>query len=260
MKPGLLMLVVAVGFHCSSAALAQDRAEDHCLHGCPKGAAASNTDIARSIYALSNNPHTKLADWVAYRVRKQNVDCPTKVRRNWKQDPALKRSETLEPKDYKDSNVTLHVDRGHQAPLASFKCHSKWRETNYLSNTTPQFSKLNQGPWKNLEEAVRRLARTGIDVWVVTGPLFEWPMARLPATDKLHRVPSSYWKIIAVEKEGPIKAAAFYFYQDTPRRANFCDHVRGVDFIEAKSGLDFFADFEQQDTLEASQATLDLGC
>ena len=45
--------------------------------------------------------------------------------------------------------------------------------TNYLSNITPQLSKLNQGAWKELETAVRKLSATGADVWVVTGPLLE---------------------------------------------------------------------------------------
>ena len=255
------LLALIVGTHHAPSAHAQDIAENHCLKGCPKGAHVSNRLISRSIYALSNNSRTKLADWVAYRVRMVNVDCKGSRSRVWKTDPDLK-NETLEPKDYKHSNVTLHVDRGHQAPLSSFKCNADWQITNYLSNITPQFSKLNQGPWKELEAAVRKLARSGVESWVMTGPLFEWPMAKLPATKKMHQVPSSYWKIVAVENKEGILAAAFYFYQDTPKRANFCDHMRTINFIEDKANLDFFSDYDDQEVLERSRATLTtkLGC
>ena len=134
--------------------------------------------------------------------------------------------------------------------------------TNYLSNITPQFSKLNQGAWQGLEAAVRKLAETGVDVWVMTGLLYEWPMAKLPSTMKLHAVPSSYWKIISVVQDNAIRSSAFYFYQDTPKRADYCDHLKTIDFVEEKSGLDFFPDYNDQDELEMAWGILnrELGC
>lgn len=234
----------------------------HCLFGCPLGASTGNTEINRSIYTLSNNPNTKFSDWVAYKVNQSNLTGPSR-RRNWAKDPDLDAAETLTPPEYNHSNVTLGVDRGHQAPLAAFKGHDDWAMTNILSNITPQSSKLNQGPWKNLEGAVRSLAESsGQNVFVMTGPLYEWPMAKLPATDKIHRVPSGYWKIITIQDEAGVKVAGFYFYQDTPRRANYCDHMKTVDFIEAKSGLNFFSEFIDEATLESAQPTLvnELGC
>ena len=134
--------------------------------------------------------------------------------------------------------------------------------TNYLSNITPQFSKLNQGAWKELEAAVRELAETGVDVWVMTGPLYEWPMAKLPSTKKMHAVPWSYWKIVSVVQDDAIRSSAFYFYQDTPKRANYCDHMKTIDFVEGKSGLDFFPDYADQDQLEMALGVLshELGC
>lgn len=237
-------------------------AQAHCLISCPQGVLTTNQLVTRSIYALSNNPATKLADWVAYKVVSANTTGPSRSR-NWATDPDLNAADTLTPSEYDDANVTLGVDRGHQAPLAAFKGHADWRMTNFISNITPQSSKLNQGPWKNLEAAVRSLAQSsGQDVFVMTGPLYEWPMAKLPATDKSHRVPSSYWKIVAVQDGSDVKVSGFYFYQDTPRRANYCDHMKTVDFIEAKSGLDFFSGLENEAAIEAAQPTLtdELGC
>lgn len=257
--PWLLVAALLV-----SPARAQDP-DVHCLSGCPAGAPSANQVIARFIYTLSNNAETKFADWVAYRVLPEFLAGP-KRSRNWARDPDLDADETLLPDEYDHANVALNVDRGHQAPLGSFKGATDWRQTNFLSNITPQFTKLNQGAWKDLEEAVRDLAEAHPDgaVFVVTGPLFEWQMAKLPATDKDHRVPSAYWKIVALREDDDVKVAAFYFYQDTPKRADYCDHMRPVRFIENKAGLDFFSEMasEVEEELETAEPTLvsQLGC
>lgn len=238
----------------------------HCLFGCPAEAPATNQEISRSIYILSNNPETKFADWVAYRVDPAFFTDP-QSRGGWATDPDLSPNDTLTQSEYDHANVSLGVDRGHQAPFATFKNAPDLRQTNFLSNITPQFTKLNQGAWKELEEAVRDLARdhpTG-EVFVMTGPLYEWPMAKLPDTDKDHRVPSAYWKIVAMQAATQqITVTGFYFYQDTPKRANYCDHMRTVRFIEQKSGLDFFSDMTDanEEQFETSQPTLvaALGC
>ena len=235
---------------------------NNCLFGCPDGTPAENQVVDRSIYTLSNNPVTKFADWVAYRVEIDNLAGPSRAR-NWAIDPVISKSDTISPDEYKYMFDLLGMDRGHQAPLAAFKGHDDWRMTNFLSNITPQSSQLNQGPWKKLEGAVRELASaSGEDVFVPTGPLYEWQMLRLPATDKDHVVPSGYWKIVAVKIEGGIKTSSFYFYQSTPRYADYCDHMRSINFIEAKAGLDFFPELTDQDTLEASSSMLigELGC
>ncbi len=262
MRPLLLAMAVVVGLASSGGLRAQPTAQQHCLFGCPQGAPVANTIVPRSIYALSNNPVTKFADWVAYKVNQNNLSTQ-KRSRNWATDPDLNATDTLIPSEYDHSNVTLGVDRGHQAPLAAFKGHADWAMTNFLSNITPQSSRLNQGPWKKLEEAVRKLAKDiGQDVFVMTGPLYEWHMAKLPATDKDHRVPSAYWKIVAIQDGTNVNAAAFYFYQDTPKRANYCDHLKTVDFIEQKAGLNFFTGFANEATLESSQSALkgELSC
>ena len=127
--------------------IATEPGERHCLMGCPTRHAAPDSPIDRSLYALMNDPHTKFARWVAYRVYRSNFDCNDTVPRNWSRDPDIDPDDTLTPGDYDAANVTLAVDRGHQVPLASFKCHRDVQTTNYLSNTTPQFAKLNRGPW-----------------------------------------------------------------------------------------------------------------
>ncbi|MGR3220050.1 MAG: DNA/RNA non-specific endonuclease [Candidatus Anammoxibacter sp.] len=213
----------------------------HCLYGCPSGTPVTNNLIVRDIYALSSNDTTKFADWVAYRLDIATVFGDAKTKRNWKADPLLEEDETLEPPDYKNANAVLKTDRGHQAPLGSFKGTESWNKTNYLSNITPQKSNLNQGAWKRLEKKVRDIVGKGNIVYVMTGTLYENDILELPNVDEPCKVPSGYWKIVIVNNKHTdlLKAASFIFSQDTPRSDKVFDHLTTINEIEKRSGLDF---------------------
>ncbi len=219
----------------------------HFFHGYPTGTPVTNDLIIRDIYALSNNDARKFADWVCFRLDKSTVTGESISERDWESDPWLSEEETLEPDDYKGANRALKVDRGHQAPLASFRGTDDWRETNYLSNITPQRSDLNQGAWVALESAIRDLAgRSDDPVFVMTGPLFERAMEPMPGADEPHEVPSGYWCIVCQEEESRrdrrIDCGAFLFDQETPRDADFMDFQVAIDEIEMRCGLDFLRD------------------
>jgi endonuclease G, mitochondrial len=243
MKKLVLVAFILLCFSFLQVATAGEPKEIHCKHfflGYPLGGDHSNDLIIRDIYAMSCNDSTKFADWVAYRLTKDEVNGP-KRKRNWKKDPWLAKDETLEPKDYKGANSLLETDRGHQAPLASFDGTPDWVEVNYLSNITPQKSDLNRGAWKHLEIAVRRLLDSNEVVYVMTGPIFEREMPQLPKADEEHAIPSGYWKIVVIPMgKKKFKAVGFIFDQDTPANANYKDYVVSIDEIEIRSGLDFF--------------------
>lgn len=142
----------------------------------------------REIYTLSSDDLSKMADWVAYRVTPASIG--SSGDREWHADPWLSVDERLTLEAYAGANRTLHVDRGHQAPLASFFGTPFASETNVLFNLTPQASALNQGPWNALQAQERELARRlNVAVYVYTGPLFERLMAPLPSGPALQRVP-----------------------------------------------------------------------
>jgi endonuclease G len=243
---------------------AADPETGHCPLECPLGAPTANDMVRREIYTLSSNPDTKFADWVAYRVTRDTIG-PTRSR-GWRADPMLNPARTLEPEDYTEAHAVLQSDRGHQAPLASFTSTPHWRDTNFLSNITPQKTGLNQGRWERLEAAERDLAREpSVEaVFVVTGPLYERDMPRLPRADEPHRVPSGYWKVVMIEPGDTIQVAAFIFDQNTPRTGTFCQHLITVDELERRSGLDLFSRLEdsRENQLESAQGALAarLGC
>ncbi|HRZ27783.1 MAG TPA: DNA/RNA non-specific endonuclease [Spirochaetota bacterium] len=248
-------MAVTVAICCSATSYAENRnnshPEIHCKHfilGYPTGTPASNDLIIRDIYALSSNDETKFADWVAYRLDKTTVTGAARTSRQWKRDPWLDPDETLVPAEYEEAPEQLKVDRGHQAPLASFKGTSCWHETNYLSNITPQKSSLNQGPWQKIEDIERKLTGKFEYVYVMTGPLYKRTMPALPGTAKKHRIPSGYWKIIIItdDESGKLMYASFIFDQDSDRADYALDHLVTIETIEKESGLDFLREIEDE--------------
>jgi endonuclease G len=241
---------------CTTPAAGQQRQSElhtfHCLHGCPIGAPATNDVVVREIYTLSSNDLTKMADWVAYRVTREAIG--ESGDRDWRRDPWLSEDETLDPKAYDAASGALHVDRGHQAPLSSFSSTPHAADTNVLSNITPQSSALNQGPWVQLENRERDLAtRLGVPVHVYTGPLFERMMRPLPSGGLYQRVPSGYWKVIALA-DG--RVTAFVFDQKAARRSDYCDARVSLIHVELRSRLVLFPEAKTAPTsLDA-----ELGC
>ena len=212
----------------------------------------SNSKIVdNKCYILSANFETKFADWVAYKLNEETVNSEIKTFRRWKKDPKLDNSETLEPKDYKGAYKALTVDRGHQAPLASFKGTDCWKNTNYLSNITPQQVNLNRGAWKKLEDKVRKFVNKGNTVYVLTGTLYKSPMPKLPNTTKEHIIPSGYWKIILFEdKNKQIHTASFKFSQFEKRKASLPQFITTIDEIEEQSNFDFFSELDDKQEKE----------
>lgn len=240
-------------------------ASSHCgSYGCPSGAPSNNDVVERSIYILSNNRSTKFADWTAYKVTPSTIDGPSRSR-NWKADPAIYSSYTLEPNDYDDAHAVLGTDRGHQVPLASFSNTSTWADTNYLSNITPQSSDLNQGPWVKLENAVRNYVRTGQDVYVVTGPLYEWYFGSLPQANEGHTIPSGYFKVaITISGSGWVEASAFIMEQNSGRYDNYCAKEVTINQVESRTGLNIMPSLPgyKESSVEGQTGglTSELGC
>ena len=72
-RPIAILVTLTVFTWLAPVATGQTVQSFHCLASCPSGAPATNTLLIREIYALSNNPETKFADWVAYRVTADTI-------------------------------------------------------------------------------------------------------------------------------------------------------------------------------------------
>lgn len=268
-----LILVVCLLVLPLSLALAQPGAAPariyckHFIFGYPLGAPATNPMVIRDLYALSMNGQTKLADWVCYHLTPHETQGTLDLKREWHNDPWLHNDENLiaEPKkkdEYIDAKELLQYDRGHMAPLASFKGSRYACQVNFYSNIMPQKADLNEGPWVKLEDKVRGLVSKYGYVWGMSGPLYEKDMPPLPKTAKAHKVPSGFWMIVAAaDKENPspqdLKVAAFILDQDTPGKYNPEKGLVSVDEVENRSKLNFFWELSplDQSSLESQKAT-----
>jgi endonuclease G len=246
---------VLVGSSCpAEAGIPFKRREIHSRHlpyGLPKNTPHENDLIFRSCYVLSSNDKTKFADWVAYRLTRFEVSGKVDLDRRWRADPLLDDDETLEPSpdDYKGASKAHDYQRGHLCPLASVKGTPYASEVNYFSNIVPQRGPMNRGPWGKLEDVVRELVIRHETVWVMTGPLYEREMPKLPGADEPHRVPSGFWKIILTggNLAGPA-VACFIVDQDAGGRDPYLDCRVKLAEVERRSRLDLLP-FEPDEAL-----------
>ncbi len=252
--PLRLIIIFVIGILFCFFSFIGEPERDHFFYGKIEGGRNANQIVEHHIITLSNNDNTKFADWVAYKLNIQSISGESVTERKWKRDPQLEASQTLEPRDYTGAYKYLDTDRGHQAPLASFKGTKYWYETNYLSNITPQKSNLNRGSWLRLENAVRDYIKATRDpLYVITGPVYERYIGELPQCKKSHVIPSGYWKIVTTNTKSGIKIAAFFFNQDIKRGSPISNHLTTVDSLEIRTKLDFFPKMPTaiQDSLEA---------
>lgn len=101
-------------------------------------------------------------------------------------------------------------DRGHMAPAEDFAWDEAASYDSYMmTNIIPQNPKINQGPWKRLEESVRGWACAEGELTVITGSYFNTNHSKL---DSGVDIPNKFWKII-VDETPPRKAIAFLYDQ-----------------------------------------------
>ena len=190
---------------------------------------------------------------MAYHLSPALVWGELKAERKYIQDPLLSPNHSLKFKDYKGASSCdgqgKGYDKGHLAPLGSFKASPYIYQAQYLSNIVPQTRKLNQGPWKTLEERVRNFVKKGNAVRILTGLFYgqegknKIPPCWKAAQGKLQEVPHSYWKIVAFKHKSKIKACSFLMPQ---KIKNQKDHPKKYmvrwEQIEQRTGLELFSD------------------
>ncbi len=253
--PGAVLLILLLVYPISPCLADTTPPEIHCkhfTHGYPLNSPATNDLVIRDLYALSSNDETKFADWVCYKLTPHETMGTLDLERGWHTDPWLAENETLEAgtkekDDYFKANKESDYQRGHLAPLASFKGSRYASQVNFYSNITPQKSALNGGPWMRLEGAVRNLVVKYQEVWVMTGPLYEGDMPALSNAGEAHKVPSGFWKIIVIEDGEQTRAAAFIMGQDTDRKSKVSTHLVKIKDVEDRSGLKFLWELPDQE-------------
>ena len=191
--------------------------------------------VSHTGYTLSYCEEYEVPYWVAYSLTKEEVSTQSASRNdNFREDPSVPTgSATLQ--DYKKSGY----DRGHMAPAADFRwSEDAMNDTFYLSNMCPQKHAFNAGIWSDLESAVRSIAYTDEEIYVVTGPVLTDGPYETIGENKV-AVPKYYYKVILDYTDPVIKAIGFILPAENSSEPLSYFAVT-VDKVEEVTGIDFF--------------------
>lgn len=245
--------------------------QDNCQFGMPKETMDLGPVriITREGYVLGHSSFSKIPYWVCEHSVVAEIDGPAdRDDSDFEPDPELAGHPRAELADYKHSGF----DRGHMAPAGDFKSGQALMDQSFfLSNMVPQYGPtFNRGIWAELESRVRKWVKKRGECWIITGPLFYDPLEEDPATadgiipyftigDGEVAVPTHTYKIVlAKNAQGQWEAIAFVMDNKAhaqPYRLHL--HRTTIDWIEERSGLDFFPELTTNPALVQMGADLE---
>lgn len=214
--------------------------------GLPSPASASRPEdylVTRSQYTLSYNRDRGIPNWVAWHL--SSTDLGRAERSQFAPDPGLPKGwYRVTPRDYSNSGY----DRGHMAPSADRSLDGRDNApTFFMTNIIPQSPDNNQGPWADLENYCRDLARKGNELYIVAGGA--GPFSAI-ANGKV-AVPATTWKVAIVIPDGVddldrIDARARVIAVAMPnsqgiKSRDWTEFATTVDEIERTTGYDLFS-------------------
>ncbi len=199
--------------------------------------------IEHKYYTLSYDEKHEQSEWVAYKLTKKNLQLPNVKRaRKFKPDNAVSYRSAFH-RDYTHSGYT----RGHLAPAGDMAFSSDaMQESFYMSNMSPQLKEFNGGIWRELEETVRDWAYENDELYIISGPI----LANGHVIKKIGKnkvsVPDYFYKII-LDNYGSTKKVISFLMPNEKSDKPIIDYITSIDKIEKITGIDFFADFLEED-------------
>jgi endonuclease G len=241
--------------------------EDHCPFGMPvvnPAAGYGGTIIAaHEGYVLELGLVDKIPLWVCERVASSQLDGDAERLDDFVEDPSI-------PDEYEsneDDYYATGYDRGHQAPAGNQSASQRLNdETFFYSNMSPQAPYLNRTIWQLLENRTRDWVTPQAPAFIVTGPVFHDSQeeSNLTADGLVEHyaigpggvsAPTHCYKIVLQQRGGAWSAIAFVLENRNHRSPyDLADYITSIDWIEARTGIDFFPDMPgaQQAALEAA--------
>lgn len=223
--------------------------------GNPSGASdkPDNFLLTNSAYALSYNNRKGIANWVAWRLSKNDMG-EAERQNDFRPDSRLPGGWTLiDSRDYSSSGY----ERGHLCPSADRSSSPAINsETFLMTNIAPQTHGLNSGPWEKLERYSRSMARREANLYIIAGQY-----GTKGKIDGRLTIPANFWKVIVViENGGDISSAdsnTRVIAVDMPNdngieKRNWREFSVTVRSIEEKTGYDLLSNLPRklQDQLE----------
>lgn len=181
-------------------------------------------------YAVLHSGVSRTPLWTAEHLTVDRVSQAKGMKRKntFHAEEKLPESERSELRDYAHSGY----DRGHMSPSGDMPTESAQYESFSLANMIPQNPNKNQILWESMEEAIRNLARSNGELYVVTGPTFEGT-----ALERLNGrvlVPTSIYKAIYI----PARQQAGAYY--TANAAGMDYEVLSIAELTERIGIDVF--------------------
>ena len=197
--------------------------------------------------------HNMVSCWVAYPLYSKAIGYGTRTDR-WGLDPLLPSSDQPILNRTYDSTDGHSYDRGHQIPSADRLSFESNTQTFYWTNMTPQKNELNGGIWADLENQVRRLAKSSEadTLYVVTGCVVDDSETFVTDNDgKQVTVPTHYYKALLRLYQGSYNAIGFWLEHREYENNKVDKSIAvSIDELETLTGEDFF--FNLPDSIETS--------
>jgi endonuclease G len=234
----------------------------HTTLGIP--APASTTDpnnflSVKSGYVISYNGSRKVPNWVSWELNTSYLGS-TARQDDFRPDDTFPPSEPQASlADYSGSGY----DRGHMCPSADRTLTvAANQQTFFLTNMVPQAANNNQGPWANMENDLRTIARSGKELFIISGGTFSASSNRIGSGVV---VPDQTFKVVVVLDavgQGPssvttsTRVIAVMMPNENnqiSRTADWRSFRVSVDAIEAATGDNFLSDVDPavQSVIEA---------
>ena len=233
----------------------------HLTMGNPTNAVAdtnvpNNYLMMKPTYALSYNRDKGTPNWVSWHLATEWYGSLARID-TFRPDPAVPPSwYRVQAFDF----FTTGFDRGHMTPNADRDNQNRIpinQETYLMSNMVPQAPDNNQGPWANMENALRALTDAGNELYIVSGPAgVGGTGSNGGVTTTLAgghvTVPASTWKVVLVLPKADgndiarVSATTRTIAVIMPnvqgiRNDDWNNYVVKVDDVEALTGYDFFS-------------------
>lgn len=231
--------------------------------------------IERDSYVLSYNNDLHIPNWVSWHIEPSHLgdlgrdDIPFKG----DQDGLPKEWTKIVTNDYTNSGF----DRGHMCPNADRNGNMQMQtDTFYMTNIVPQVNANNGGAWVDLEGYIQDQVKTGKEAYVVAGTWGEGGEGYLSKSNEILpvknsidfekrgkpmsiRIPAYTWKVaILIENDTNdisrinsgrgievIGVLMPNSHTEATQRGNeYEEYIVSVNFIEALTGLDFFANID----------------
>jgi endonuclease G len=232
-------------------------AEENLKYGQP---ACSGPVFDKKYFVICYDPEHKIPSWVGYSLTREDLALALADREEsafeFRSDPAVPKGQRAANSDYAKSGY----DKGHMAPAADFeRSAAAMKATFVLSNAVPQKHGINAGEWKELEKAVRSLAKSHGKVWVFSGPVFTGNKPMKVIGRNHVAVPTHTYKVIlCVHPNDGKEMFAFVMPNLDKPNGRIRDYTSSVDHVEKLTGLNFFSSLPPDEQRRLERKVTDL--